>query len=83
MTVDSTGTFIDAETAASFWAEAGVPTDGEQIAFCNIGHLASLTWFAAYELLGNREAKLYDGSMAEWSADPELPMDNSGDQESS
>ncbi|KPK56949.1 MAG: hypothetical protein AMS21_12130 [Gemmatimonas sp. SG8_38_2] len=78
MTVDSTGTFVDARTAGSFWAAAGVPADGEQIVFCNIGHMASLTWYAAYELLGNKEAKMYDGSMAEWSADPELPMDNSG-----
>ena len=83
MTLDSIGTFVDAETAASFWTEAGVATDGEQIVFCNIGHLASLTWFAAYELLGNKEAKMYDGSMAEWSADPELPMDNSSETESS
>ncbi len=76
LTVDNGGTFIDADVAVSFWDEAGVPTDGEQITFCNTGHLASLAWFAAYEVLGNKEAKLYDGSLAEWSADPDRPMDN-------
>ncbi len=75
LTVDGSGWFVDAETAASLWNAAGVPTEGEQIAFCNIGLLASLTWFAAYEVLGNKEARLYDGSVAEWSADPELPME--------
>lgn len=44
---------------------------GEPITcFCNTGHMASLGWFVAHELLGNEAARLYDGSMAEWSADP-------------
>jgi thiosulfate/3-mercaptopyruvate sulfurtransferase len=76
LTVEGGGTFIDAETAASLWAEAGLPASGEQIAFCNTGHLASLAWFAAHEVLGIEEARLYDGSIAEWSADPARPMDN-------
>jgi len=38
--------------------------------FCNTGHMASLDWFVAHELLGNEAASLYDVSMAEWSADP-------------
>ncbi len=76
LTVGNGGTFIDAETARSLWAEAGVPTTGEQIAFCNTGHLASIAWFTAYEVLGNKEARLYDGSLAEWSAYPDLPMGN-------
>ncbi len=72
------GLFVDAATAASVWDNAGAAADGEQIVFCNIGHFASLTWFAAYELVGNKQASLYDGSMAEWSADPNLPMEHSG-----
>jgi thiosulfate/3-mercaptopyruvate sulfurtransferase len=76
LTVGGGGMFAGAETVAALWAEAGLPTEGEQIAFCNIGHFASLAWFAAYEILGNQEARLYDGSMVEWAADPDLPMDN-------
>jgi thiosulfate/3-mercaptopyruvate sulfurtransferase len=75
-TVGGGGTFIDRSTAASLWNEAGIPIAGEQISFCNTGHLASLAWFAAYEVLGNKEARLYDGSLAEWSADPARPMEN-------
>jgi thiosulfate/3-mercaptopyruvate sulfurtransferase len=45
---------------------ASVPTSGEQINFCNTGHLASIGWFVSSELVGNKKAKLYDGSMVEW-----------------
>lgn len=45
---------------------ANVPTSGEQITFCNTGHLASIGWFVASELVGNKKVRLYDGSMVEW-----------------
>ena len=45
---------------------ANVPTSGEQLNFCNTGHLASIGWFVSSELMGNKQAKLYDGSMVEW-----------------
>ena len=45
---------------------ADVPTSGEQINFCNTGHLASIGWFVSSELVGNKKARLYDGSMVEW-----------------
>lgn len=45
---------------------AQVPASGEQILFCNTGHLGSIGWFVAYELQGNKQARLYDGSMTEW-----------------
>lgn len=45
---------------------AGVPVSGEQITFCNTGHLASIDWFVSSELVGNKKAKLYAGSMVEW-----------------
>lgn len=76
LTVGNRGVLVDPAAAAAAWNEAGIPVTGEQITFCNIGHLASLAWFTAYELLGNKQARLYDGSLAEWSADPELPMEN-------
>ncbi len=74
-TVESSGLFIDAATATSIWQAAGIPTEEEQITFCNTGHLASLAWFTAYGIIGNKQARLYDGSLAEWSADPGLPME--------
>jgi thiosulfate/3-mercaptopyruvate sulfurtransferase len=74
-TVDEEGVFIDAASAAQVWQAAGLPVKGEQITFCNTGHLASLAWFTAYAILDNREARLYDGSLAEWAADSRLPME--------
>lgn len=40
------------------------------IAYCNSGHLATGAWFILSELLDNKEARLYDGSMHEWTKDP-------------
>ncbi len=59
----------------TLWAQAGVPSDGPQILFCNSALESSIGWLAANMLLGNGQAKLYDGSLAEWSVDVELPMD--------
>ena len=52
----------------------GIATDGEQVHFCHSGNRAALTWFAAYAVLGNEDAVLYDGSMMEWARDENLPI---------
>ena len=54
---------------------ANISINGEQITFCVTGQWASLGWFVAYELLGNKNARLYDGSMADWTHDPALPVE--------
>ena len=38
----------------------------ESITYCNSGHMAAGGWFVMYALLGNENAKLYDGSMHQW-----------------
>jgi len=48
----------------------GVPV----IAYCGGGISATVDIFAL-ALLGRDDAKLYDGSLTEWSADPSLPLD--------
>jgi thiosulfate/3-mercaptopyruvate sulfurtransferase len=67
--------FRSLDTLKTLFAAAGVPESGETIFFCNAGLESSLGWFVAHELMGNTAARLYDGSLAEWSADPTLPMD--------
>ena len=52
-------------------AAAGVSRDAPQIAFCNTGHWASIAWFAASELAGHDDVRLYDGSMVEWTGQPD------------
>jgi thiosulfate/3-mercaptopyruvate sulfurtransferase len=54
---------------------ANVPTSGDQINFCNTGHLASIGWFVSSELMGNKKARLYDGSMVEWTLIKAGPVD--------
>ncbi len=75
VTVNGGGTFRDSAALEKLYAAAGVPTSGAQISFCNTGHWASLGWFVSHELLGNSQARLYDGSMVEWSADAAAPME--------
>lgn len=70
MTVDGKGTFRQPAELKSLFAYAKVQPDAPMIVFCNTGHTASLVWFVAHELLGNSHARLYDGSLAEWSLDP-------------
>lgn len=53
----------------------GIETDAEVISFCNTGHWAATHWFAMSELAGVDNAKLYAGSMVEYS-NADLPMDN-------
>lgn len=74
-TVDDGGVFRDAGTLEKLFAVAGTPTKGPVINFCNTGHWASIGWFVAHELLGNKEARLYDGSMAEWTMDAAHPVE--------
>jgi thiosulfate/3-mercaptopyruvate sulfurtransferase len=67
LTVNNSGQLRDRAQLEKLYKLAGVAaTSGEQIYFCNTAHLSSLGWFVSHELLGNKQAKLYDGSMAEW-----------------
>jgi thiosulfate/3-mercaptopyruvate sulfurtransferase len=74
-TVDDGGTFRDAAQLKTLFEAAGAPTQGSVINFCNTGHWASVGWFVVHELLGNKQARLYDGSMAEWAKDDANPVE--------
>jgi len=56
------------------WTLAGLNPESPQILFCNSGLESAVGWLALGAQLGNSAVKLYDGSLAEWSADPSLPM---------
>jgi thiosulfate/3-mercaptopyruvate sulfurtransferase len=51
--------------------------DGEVVSYCNTGHWAATDWFVLHELLGRTEARLYAGSMVEWTVDPNRPIESS------
>jgi thiosulfate/3-mercaptopyruvate sulfurtransferase len=50
--------------------DAGKPI----ITYCDSGHLSTGVWFVAHELMGNRDVKVYDGSMHEWTQDAKRPV---------
>ena len=47
---------------------------GPVVTYCNTGHWSATDWYVLHELLGRKDVKLYDGSMAEWSMDPHRPV---------
>lgn len=74
-TVNGMGEFRNRLQLSQLYKIAGVPTSGEQINFCNTGHWASIGWFVSSELLGNKKARLYDGSMVEWTMTKAGPVE--------
>ncbi len=68
--------FVTPDTAKKVWAASGVKPQTPTIAFCNTGHWSAINWFAASEILGQKDAKLYPGSLQDWSQDASLPMSN-------
>jgi thiosulfate/3-mercaptopyruvate sulfurtransferase len=62
--------FAQPETVAALAESVGLGSDEKNIVFCNTGHWASIAWFALQEVGGNQNTAMYDGSMAEWAADP-------------
>lgn len=75
LTVEGGGELLQTDAIKRLMAARDVPLDGEQIHFCHTGNRASLTWFVSYALLGNTQARLYDGSTAEWASRADLPID--------
>ena len=54
----------------------GIGPDQQNIVFCNTGHWASIAWFALSEVAGNKNTRMYDGSMAEWTSDASRPVED-------
>ena len=50
---------------------------GPVVNYCNTGHWASTDWFVMHELLGRKEARLYAGSMVEWTSNASRPVESS------
>lgn len=72
--VDDNGLLRDEAALDKLFTFAGIPRGGA-IHFCHSGNRAALNWFADYALLGHRDARLYDGSMMEWSRDQNLLLE--------
>ena len=62
---------------ADLAAIAGKLPAGAAVTYCNTGHWASTDWFVLHEVLGHTNAKLYAGSMVEWTSNPNRPIASS------
>ena len=49
---------------------------GATVAYCNTGHWAATDWFVLHELLGRNNARLYAGSMVEWTSNASRPIES-------
>ena len=66
------GTFRSREELSRLFDNAGANVAQPFVASCGSGVTANALIFAAH-LLGNDDARLYDGSWSEWGADPATP----------
>lgn len=66
------GTYRSREELRELFDEAGADVARPFVASCGSGVTANSLIFAAH-LLGNDDARLYDGSWSEWGADPATP----------
>jgi len=54
------------QTYRDIFMLSGVDPQQPVITYCNTGHQASGTWFVLSEIVGNKNVRLYDGSMHQW-----------------
>ena len=66
------GRFRSVDEIRRLFDEAGIDPARPFVASCGSGVTANSLIFAAH-LIGNDDARLYDGSWSEWGADPETP----------
>jgi thiosulfate/3-mercaptopyruvate sulfurtransferase len=58
--------YMNAEDYKKIYAQLNINPSAPTVTYCNTGHLASGAWFVSNEILGNENARLYAGSMTEW-----------------
>ena len=69
-----TKTYLPEAELRERFAQAGALEAERVITYCGAGIAASSDAFALV-LLGVPDVAVYDGSLAEWTADPALPME--------
>lgn len=64
----------DSEIKEIALAVLGEDMDAEIIDYCGVGGYASPVWFLLTRVAGYTNVKFYDGSMQEWTTDPNAPL---------
>jgi len=67
-------TVLTYDDLTQLWAGTDLGPDQLAITYCGGGYFGAFDLFILY-LMGHEEAALYDGSWAEWSSNPELPVE--------
>ena len=62
---------------AELAAIANAVPAGPAVTYCNTGHWAATDWFVLHEVLGRKDARLYAGSMVEWTSNASRPLESS------
>jgi thiosulfate/3-mercaptopyruvate sulfurtransferase len=70
------GTFKSPDELRQLYANKGVTSDKDVVAYCRIGERSSHTWFVLKELLGFNNVKNYDGSWTEYGSVVGVPIEN-------
>lgn len=58
--------FMSANTYKALLSAQGIDPAAPSISYCNSGHLSAGPWFIMSEVVGAPKAKLYDGSLHQW-----------------
>ena len=58
--------FVKSSDAKTMLEQMGIKPDQTSITYCNSGNLATGSWFVMSEIMGNKNVKMYDGSMHQW-----------------
>ncbi|MGK0168646.1 MAG: thiosulfate/3-mercaptopyruvate sulfurtransferase [Gammaproteobacteria bacterium] len=73
--LDENGLFLQADALRAKLSSAGLLDSPRVITYCGAGIAATVDAFAL-ALLGHEGVSVYDASLSEWTADPEVPMTN-------
>ncbi|HEB68372.1 MAG TPA: sulfurtransferase [Desulfobulbus sp.] len=70
-------TIRDSKQLAQMVKGVGIPGDKDAniIVYCNTGQFAGMDYFVLHDILGYKNVGVYDGSMLEYGADDDLPLE--------
>ena len=58
--------FMTAADYKKIFHDTNISDNAPTTTYCNTGHLASGAWFVVHEIIGNKNSRMYAGSMNEW-----------------